>query len=135
MDEWTDGDYPTEAALTRLEQWPYQDTAGALDFVKAIWHWPDFASHDLSTHEAAILHANHDDKYLRLATGGWSGNEDIVHALESNRMIHAIAWRLHAFGGLYIYQYPRADTGKYRIVVGSGLDDELHHQEGRVGGP
>lgn len=105
MGETEDG-YPTEAALQRLETWPHQDMAGALDFVKTIWHWPDFASHDLSAHEAAILHANPGEKYLRLATGGWSGNEDIVRALNSNRMIRAIAWRLHARGGLHIYQYP-----------------------------
>jgi hypothetical protein len=117
MDEWTDGEYPTDAALQRLEVWPYRDAAGALDFVKAIWHWPDFASHDISAHEAAILHANPGEKYLRLATGGWSGNESIVHALDRNVMIHAIAWRLRAFGGLHIYQYPNPKTGKYPIAV------------------
>jgi hypothetical protein len=105
--EWTCGDYPTDAALERLATWPHQDVAGALDFAKAIWHWPDFARHELDAHETAILHAAPDDKFLRLATGGWSGNEEIVRALNCNLMIRALAWRLHARGGLHIYQYPK----------------------------
>jgi len=102
--------YPTDETLAAIEAWPYQDLAACLDFVKAAWHWDDWATHDLSAHEAAIVRAEKTDTYLRLATGGWSGNESLVAALRANRMISLQAWRLHARGGLHIYQYPQGTT-------------------------
>jgi hypothetical protein len=98
--------YPTDDTIQALEAWPYQDIRGALDFVAAAWHWPDFATHDLSAHEAGVLRADPGERFLRLATGGWSGNESLIAALETNRMIHAMSWRLSAVGGLHIYEYP-----------------------------
>ena len=98
--------YPTTDTVKALELWPHEDIAAALDFVKAIWHWSEAATHDLSAHEAAILRANPGERYLRLATGGWSGNEELVAALQANVMLHMLAWRLSAHGGLHIYQYP-----------------------------
>jgi hypothetical protein len=98
--------YPTDETLQALETWPYQDLAGALDFLAAAWHWPEFATHDISAHEAAVLHAEPGERYLRLATGGWSGNESLIAAIDANRMIHALAWRLSTRGGLHIYEYP-----------------------------
>lgn len=115
FDEWTDGDYPTPEALARIETWSYHDLAGALDFVKDIWHWPDFASHDLRPEEAAVVHAEPGERYLRLATGGWSGNESIIAAMRANTMLHAMTWRLRSIGGLHIYRYP-ADRSEPHIV-------------------
>jgi hypothetical protein len=110
-----DNDYPTEVELLRLETWPGQDLAGALDFVKTIWHWPDFASHDLRPEEAAVLHAHPGELYLRLATGGWSGNESIVRALNANRLLRTFTWRLSSVGGLHIYQYPPVSSEPHVI--------------------
>lgn len=107
MSEWKDGDYPSEAAIAKIENWPYEDVAGCLDFVASIWHWPDIGvSRDISAHEAGVLRAEPGERYLRLATGGWSGNEEIIAALRTNTMISAMAWQLTARGGLHIYQYP-----------------------------
>ena len=40
--------YPTERdASAALETRPDQDVAGALDFLAAAWHWPDFAQRSL----------------------------------------------------------------------------------------
>jgi hypothetical protein len=110
MSEWVEDDYPTDAALKRIEQWPYQDIAGCLDFVASIWHWPDFGvSHELRDEEWRIVRAKPGERYLRLATGGWSGNEEIVAAIKTNYMLRALAWRLTARGGLHIFQYPESD--------------------------
>lgn len=119
MGEWLDEDgYPTEEALRKLEDWPYQDVPGALDFMKSLWHWgDDWCNHDISAHEAAVLHAGPDDKFLRCATGGWSGNESLIAAFEGdhiehsdkdrwiNAMLRNRVWRMSARGGLHIYQY------------------------------
>lgn len=103
---WTVCGYPTESALERIKAWPFEDLNGCLDFVASIWHWPDFGvSHELRPEEAHVVGAEAGDRYLRLATGGWSGNEDIVTAMCLNRMLNAFCWRMSASGGLRIYQY------------------------------
>ena len=63
-------------------------------------------SDDLSAHEGYVVQANRGERYLRLSTGGWSGNEELVAALNTNRMVRVLSWRLSARGGLHIYQYP-----------------------------
>jgi hypothetical protein len=99
--------YPTEETLAAIEQWPYQDAAGCLDFVRAAWHWPDWQCEGLRDEEASVVHAEPDDQYARFATGGWSGNESLIHALKRNQMICTLTWQLSARGGLHIFRYPR----------------------------
>jgi hypothetical protein len=102
--------YPTEAALDRLANWPHPDFGAALDFAMTLWHWPDAASHDINAHEAGVLHATPEERYVRFATGGWSGNEAVIAALRKNFMIRAMCWRLSASGGLHIYRYPPTES-------------------------
>ena len=105
-----DLDYPSDDDLEQIETWPWQDIAGCLEFVKASWHMAGagLASHHISAHESYVVLADPEDRYLRLATGGWSANEELICALESNRRLHRMAWRMSARGGLHIYQYPEA---------------------------
>jgi hypothetical protein len=101
--------YPTEETLEFIAT--HTEIAEVLDFVKAAWHWPTFATHGLREAEAALLHmdlADPEMKYLRLATGGWSGNESLVAAMERNRLLGVLCWQLSARGGLHIYAYPRS---------------------------
>lgn len=101
--------YPTETTLTAIETWPYQEAAACLDFCRAAWHWgEEWANEHVSAAEREVLHAEASDRFARFATGGWSGNESIIHALDRNQMITALCWRLSAAGGLHIYRYPRS---------------------------
>jgi len=97
--------YPTKETLDAIEHWPWKDVNALLDFVKAAWHWPEHASHDLDAAEASVLRADPPDKFLRLATGGWSGNESLIAAFRRNHITHGYAWRLSTRGGLHIYEY------------------------------
>lgn len=97
--------YPTEETLAAIRVWPWQDVNALLDFIAEAWHWPDFVSRELRPEEASIVHAEPEDRYLRLATGGWSGNEDLIAALRENMMARALTWRLTARGGLHIYEF------------------------------
>jgi hypothetical protein len=105
--EWLDGDgYPTEAALTRIEQWPLEDANGVLDFIKSLWWMADWGvAGTLSAAEAEIVHAEPEDRFLRLATGGWSGNESLIDALDRHLILSAFLWCLSTRGGLHIYRY------------------------------
>lgn len=100
--------YPTEATLDAIRTWPFQDFETSnrlLDFVAAAWHWPDFGvSHKLRPAERELVHVEDGERFLRLATGGWSGNESLIAALEKSQGAFGM-WRLSASGGLEIYRY------------------------------
>ena len=104
-------DYPTDNALARLEHWPlvrgtmHTDINAALDYARALWSEYGRAGEDLRPSERELVHADDTERFLRLATGGWSGNESIVAALNANHLLRAFTWRLSACGGLHIYRY------------------------------
>ena len=109
MARWLNKDgYPTAAAERRIRQWDGMDADNCLDFVASLWKWPDWGvSRTLKPEEALLVHAEEGDHYLRFATGGWSGNEDLLVALDANLLVTMFTWRLSAAGGLHIYQYMR----------------------------
>lgn len=100
--------YPTEATLQVIEDWT-GSISELLDFIKAAWCYEDFASYKLQPAEAEICDAEPGERYLRLATGGWSGNEEIIAAFRRNYMAHGVTWELSARGGLHVYRYPNPD--------------------------
>jgi hypothetical protein len=100
------GDYPAESTLEAIKAWDPMRVNSLLAFVAKAWHWPEFGvSHTLRPEEAVIVDAQPGDVFLRLATGGWSGNEDIINALEQNRVASAFTWKFTSASGLHIYEY------------------------------
>ena len=99
--------YPSEDTLSALRDWPMTDSAGALDFLKAAWSSYGTATHTLTAHEGYLVHAEPDRKYLRVATGGWSGNESLIQAMREAPLggVWMWTWQLSARGGLYIFAY------------------------------
>lgn len=82
--------YPTEAALRKLARWPAKDINGALDFARALWHWPAYARKR--------------GRRYTFITGGWSGNESVIAALEKNTILFALCWVMSKRGGLHVYE-------------------------------
>lgn len=96
--------YPTEETLEAI-----RSAAGpneALDLARAAWHWPKMVSEELSAAELELVSPSYSPggRYVRFATGGWSGNESVISALKTNIM-GAFSWRLSASGGLHIFKY------------------------------
>ena len=85
--------YPTESTLERIKKWDFEDWSGLIDFITSTWHWPDYA----------IMGR----KYLELHTGGWSGNEDVICALQDNLMIWGLYWHSSERGGHYKFLMKR----------------------------
>lgn len=85
--------YPSEEELEKIEGWDDKDPLGLVEFVKDIWRWEDLA---LSETKDGVT-------YLELHTGGWSGNEDILSALEKN-MFWTLWWQRSERGGHYWFQ-------------------------------
>jgi hypothetical protein len=46
-----------------------------------------------------------DNGLLNLATGGWSGCEDVIGALADNLFVWAVAWQQSHRGGKHVFDY------------------------------
>lgn len=86
--------YPTDDALARIVEWPYNDIPGMLAFVKDLWRYPNFWTEQ--------------DDRLCISTGGWSGNESLIYAMEHNKMFWMICWYQSTRGGHYEFDLSRA---------------------------
>ena len=73
--------------------WPHDDWAALLEYVRERWTYQD-----RWTVEGDVLH---------LSTGGWSGNEDIIRAMQGNKVFWAICWISSRRGGWYEFDLSR----------------------------
>lgn len=89
MDE--DG-YPFEGTLKAIRTWPAEHAWQLFRELERIWKWPDYI--ELVPHR----------KLMRLHTGGWSGHEDIVHALQKNQVLWMMTWESSRRGGHYVFR-------------------------------
>lgn len=80
-------DYPTREELEEIEKWDYNDWDGLMAFIE-----PLFSPMGRVWQEQGVTY---------MATGGWSGNEDIILAMQSNAMIWAMYAHSWFRGGLY----------------------------------
>jgi hypothetical protein len=96
--------YPTEETLKKITEWDWHDVNGLAEYIVATWHYGEPLA-QLSDWRKDDIGAEY--RELRLATGGWSGNESIIAALNDNTMFGMICWYLSQRGGLHIYHVPR----------------------------
>lgn len=80
--------YPEDNELKQIAEWSWQDIPSMLAFVLGLWWCPDFGWH------------LEGDK-LNLSTGGWSGNESLISAIQQNRMFWTLCWESSRRGGHY----------------------------------
>lgn len=104
--------YPTEQCLEIIANWHWSDPEGWFAFIKEYWHIPCFG-----WQEADVPHEFRENKIVhqfRISTGGWSGNESIIRAMERNGMMWHLNWVQSRRGGHYIfeiYKVPDVDVG------------------------
>jgi hypothetical protein len=86
--------YPDDQELELIEKWDaINDTEGLLSFIEPRWvhgRWD-------------LQKTNIGDIYLEVSTGGWSGNEDIIEALQRNFVFWSMYWHTHIRGGRYTF--------------------------------
>ena len=85
-------EYPTDAQLAMLKAWPTTDLRGAFEFARALWAYPDYFSSEGRT--------------FSISTGGWSGNENIIGAMQDNLMLWTLCWQESRRGGHYKFEIP-----------------------------
>ena len=86
------GLYPSRADLNFIENYDVSKmgTRALARFVASIWHWDDYVIIGKRTR-------------FELHTGGWSGNEDIIHSLQKN-LWWGVCFRKEVIGGHYYFR-------------------------------
>ncbi len=85
--------YPTEAFLKLVKEWPHEAGYKALlEGAQEVWRYPRYF----------VLIG----KTWSISTGGWSGNEDIIGALQGNHMFWMLCWQSSKRGGHYTFTVP-----------------------------
>lgn len=93
----TSDSYPTEAILVNLSTSnAKQNHRDMLELVKSIWHYPDFVQVDTDTYT--------------FRTGGWSGNESLIDALQQNALFWSFCWEMSARGGVHVFKVKQLPT-------------------------
>lgn len=88
-------EYPSESDLERIKNWKLtcaNDYRELAEFVCSLWAYPNFASLN--------------GPLLRLHTGGWSGNEDIISTLEAHPIFYMVCWQKSERGGHHFFELP-----------------------------
>ena len=89
-------DYPTEEQLQFIREYDLrQGSSGLIEHLQEIWHWQDYIK---------VIHGL-GKCALELHTGGWSGNEDIIKALQST-LYWLMYWHKSERGGHYYFEIP-----------------------------
>lgn len=89
-----DDDYPSGEKLAAIDNW--QATLGELlEYVRKLW----------SPHGLVQVSVNAESRMTiySFVTGGWSGNESLIYALNNNTMANILAWESTHRGGLHVY--------------------------------
>ena len=96
--------YPTDETLDAITKWDVGDLTGLFRFLTAAWSEYGQYTDQLSDSEREVAGVEGEHQLVRLVTGGWSGNESLLAALEQNTVAYWMTWRLSALGGLHIFE-------------------------------
>lgn len=95
-----DEQYPSAEDLKKITEWPYTDGYEKLfEFIASIWSY-----YEIVPSEVKIDSLDREYVEYKLVTCGWSGNEDIIRAMNKNIMLGMICWESSHRGGLHIYR-------------------------------
>lgn len=87
-----DDEYPSEEGIVTIETWEPTEGFDYMPLLRAIqrvWRWPSYFR--LTARRAYV------------STGGWSGHEDMLNALERNHMFWTLHYLQHRRGGHFIF--------------------------------
>ena len=91
-----DDGYPTDIALERITNWNHGDGwTELMQFIQSIWWASDWGFR---------VEENVGKLKYNLSTGGWSGNESIVQAMQRNYLFWSLTWIQSRRGGHYIFE-------------------------------
>lgn len=86
-----ENEYPTEDELKKITEWPYPDFDGLMKFVESLWMYAEEG------------YWKREGQRYSISTGGWSGNEEIIGAMQQNIMFWTMCWYQSQRGGHYVF--------------------------------
>ncbi len=92
--------YPTEEALGLIKEWDSNDQPGMMAFVKQCWWMPEWGWDE----DDGKNFLNKDIRIFNISTGGWSGNEDLIGAMQENMIFWMMSWYSSRVGGHYVFK-------------------------------
>ena len=96
FDTLDDDGYPSEEFQDFIISWPYQN--GFKNLIDLVWvHWFYDYPYKNSYVEKGVW-------VYEFSTGGWSGNEDLISALQENYMFWAFCWYSSRRGGHHVFK-------------------------------
>lgn len=87
--------YPAEETMLAIKNWDFKNILGWLQYVREAWDH----THGKIWEENGLL---------KMATGGWSGNEEIVSAMQENLALWGLLWESSHRGGLDVFNVSNA---------------------------
>jgi len=93
--------YPTKEELEKISSWDLADFKGMMEFIKELWEFADWGWSE--SDEPDWLHKDRTNRVYRISTGGWSGNEEIIGAMQKNSIVWFLNWWESRRGGHYIF--------------------------------
>jgi len=110
-------DYPSDDDLTRIKEWRVEwlnDGTHPLygpwfAFIKSLWWMPEWGWSEKDGYDKDY---DRPVRIYRISTGGWSGNEDLLGAMENNFINWTQTFVQMRRGGHYIFHAPRLNNTK-----------------------
>jgi len=100
-------EYPTDEQLDKIKNWDYKlGWKSLIEYVELIWWMPDWGFKLYKGRDN--LFKNRRVMKLQLHTGGWSGNEEIIGALQQNFMFWSLSFYKQIVGGHYWFNLKSA---------------------------
>lgn len=101
--------YITEDELKLIREWPHSDFVGLVEFI--IYNW--WCRYGVRWTKQKVK-AKYGNSYYKfnLSTGGWSGNEETICAMQDNRLFWGMCFYSHFRGGHYEFHIPIIKTEK-----------------------
>jgi len=95
--------YPTDEEIQKIKEWPLTDDyTEFFAFIRGCWWMPDWG-----WREEDAIDEFFKGKLIRrysISTGGWSGNESIIEAMQENEIRWIMTWVQSRRGGHYIFE-------------------------------
>ena len=96
--------YPDEEELQKIREWNCEDFSGLMEYVEKRWRYA----------ELGYWRKTRTRYYI--STGGWSGNEEIVQAMQENVVLWMFYWKQSTRGGHYILEDQKFNKPVHKIT-------------------
>ena len=87
--------YPTDFELKKIQKWDYKKFIKLMEYVETLWAYPEWGF--MRSYEGTA-------QFIALSTAGWSGNEEIIGALQENGIFWSLCWESSRRGGHYLFK-------------------------------